>query len=135
LPWNSTQSQFGFTSGKPWLPIPSDWKDKSVEKQAGSTEENNLSFLKLYQKSLRLRKLFADSDFHWLIRSNEVIGFTRGSEYAIYSNTSGQAQQVSLPDSFGAFEIILCSAPNDLAPRPGGLSLPPNSTTWVKRVR
>lgn len=135
LPWNSNQSQFGFTTSKPWLPIPSDWKDKSVDKQAHSTDGNNLSFLRLYQKSLRLRKLFADSEFHWLTRSNEVIGFIRGSEYVIYSNTSGQAQQVSLPESFRAFEIILCSAPNDLAPGPGGLSLPPHSTTWVKSVR
>ncbi len=137
MPWSTSQTHFGFTSGRPWLPIPADWRDKTVEAQKSFTEESNLSFLQLYQKSLRLRKLFASLDFNWLTRTNDVIGFTRGSEYAIYSNTSGQELQVTLPEYFAAFEIMLCSAPRQ---QPRGLQeasllLPPHSTTWVKRLK
>jgi alpha-glucosidase len=137
LPWDPQLNQFGFTSGKPWLPIPANWIDKSVEAQKILNEENRLSFLRLYQKSLQLRKLFADSNFNWLIRSNEVIGFSRGSEYAIYSNTSGEELEVSLPESFDSFEVMICSAPQEQLGRPGGgtLQLPPHSTTWVKRLK
>ncbi len=136
LPWSTSQTHFGFTSARPWLPIPADWRDKTVEAQKSFTEENNLSFLQLYQKSLRLRKFFAALEFSWLTRTNDVIGFTRGSEYAVYSNTSGQELQVALPESFAAFEIMLCSAPG-LQPRSSqgaSLWLPPHSTTWIKRL-
>lgn len=136
LPWNSEQNHFGFTSGKPWLPIPAAWADKTVEAQKIFTQDKHLSFLRLYQKSLQLRKLFSGLDFSWLIRTEEIIGFTRGSEYAVYSNTSGSELQVSLPDSFANFEVMLCSDPQEQLGRPGGatLLLPPHSTTWVQRL-
>ncbi|MFM8783548.1 MAG: glycoside hydrolase family 13 protein, partial [Actinomycetota bacterium] len=54
LPWdtaNEATNKFGFTTGEPWLPIPSHWSSKSV---ASQDKERNSS-LNFYRESLRIR--------------------------------------------------------------------------------
>jgi alpha-glucosidase len=52
LPWTAQRPNAGFTTGEPWLPMPEDWPDLSVEVQAEDPE----SMLNFYRQTLRLRK-------------------------------------------------------------------------------
>ena len=50
LPWNGSKNA-GFTSGKPWLPVGTDYKERNVEKQ----KTDSSSLLNLYRQLLKLR--------------------------------------------------------------------------------
>lgn len=88
LPWTGTQTPFGFTSGKPWLPIPDEWANLTIEAETGDSS----SSLELYRKALSLRKKLpgAQNDFHWTRTpdGSGVISYQRG-DVEIFLNTSG----------------------------------------------
>lgn len=90
LPWSGERTPFGFTSGKPWLPIPQDWKELTAQHQA----RDEHSSLKMYRDVLALRRrLFKEKkDFTWTITpdGSGVIAFRRGA-VEVMLNTSDQA--------------------------------------------
>jgi len=123
MPWNGSQSPFGFTSGKPWLPIPQSWRDLSVAAQ----ESDRASTLNLYRNALKIRKekLVGAGDIEWVDRGETgLISFARG-EFAIYLNTG--ALDLQIP-SVGALAL---GSNASVALQNGTLTLPAATTAWV----
>lgn len=127
LPWHSDQSEFGFTQGSPWLPIPSGWQELSVDKQ----EEDTESSLHLYRKALRTRRerLMSEKEIRWCDKGDEgLLVFERG-EFLILLNTA----QHEL--SYSADGELLLASDSDVRLTGGQIYLPPASACWIKRFR
>ena len=80
LPWSGDKPHFGFTSGKPWLPLQEQWSKYTVEAESKDPE----SSLNLYKKALQLRKqIFVDSgEVSWK-EKGEVLSYKRGGTEVI----------------------------------------------------
>jgi alpha-glucosidase len=115
LPWTRTGTSLGFGpdgGGAPWLPQPTDWRDRSVEAQAGDPD----SMLNLYRRALHLRRdlpalhaeqltwLGLDSDG----QGDDVVAFTRGARFACVVNLG--TAPVPLP---AGATVLLASGPVD----------------------
>jgi alpha-glucosidase len=101
MPWSGQESPFGFSAGKPWLPLPASWKNLTVESQINDKE----SSLSLYKRALSQRaKLLDTNELTWDISRIEqgVLGFTRGG-IQVYLNTGDK------PVALKASELILAS--------------------------
>ncbi len=124
LPWSGEAAPFGFSSGKPWLPIPQGWSSLTVEKESGDLS----SSLEMYRKILALRKenLLDSADFTWSRRPDEsgVISYRRGN-VEVFLNTSTQEFQVQ---SSGHFAIA--SDPRSKLEL-NILSIAPSSSAWI----
>ena len=123
MPWSGKQTPFGFTSGKPWLPIPQSWKDLTVEAQENISE----STLNLYRKALRIRKAFlvGTGDIEWVDKGQAgLISFTRGG-FAVFLNTSAETMKIP---SVGS--LSLGSTP-EVEISNGNLTLPSATAAWV----
>ncbi len=86
LPWAGEATPFGFTNGKPWLPIPEEWRELTVEHQIGNISSSHT----LYQLAIKLRAeyLVNSGDLEWKIRADDgVLAFTRG-EIIVFLNSS-----------------------------------------------
>jgi alpha-glucosidase len=124
MPWAGQETPFGFSTGKPWLPLPSTWKDLTVESQINDKDGS----LSLYKSALSERaKLFSDAhDFTWDTSRIDagVLGFSRAG-IQIYLNSGDKS--VSLP----ATEIFLASSgsPGVLN---GELELKKGNAIWFK---
>jgi alpha-glucosidase len=124
LPWSGAKSPFGFTSGKPWLPIPQAWAELTFEKQLGDPA----SSLEMYRKLLALRKEFAQdlSDFSWARYPNGsgVISYHRG-EIEVILNTSEREVLVPAKGRIGI-------ASDEMAREvDGNFLLAPKSCVWI----
>lgn len=96
LPWKGENSPFGFTTGKPWLPIPQEWATKTFEKQSG----DGSSSLEMYRELLKFRKGLNPTtslsrtvdNLTWTERPNGsgLIAYKRGNTEIIL-NTSDSA--------------------------------------------
>lgn len=93
LPWARTGTSLGFGpdgGGAPWLPQPTDWRDRSVEAQAGDPD----SMLSLYRRALHLRRglpALHTEELTWLgldgdSQGDDVVAFTRGARFACVVN-------------------------------------------------
>jgi alpha-glucosidase len=124
MPWSGQESPFGFSAGKPWLPLPATWKDLTVESQINDKE----SSLSLYKSTLSERaKLFSGAgDFTWDTSRIEqgVLGFTRGG-IQVYLNAGDK------PVRLNSGELILAS---NAAPtcENGELELKSGNTAWFR---
>jgi alpha-glucosidase len=125
MPWSGEATPFGFTSGKPWLPIPKVWKDLTVENQTKNLE----SSLVLYKNALALRaKLFTGtSDFNWDSSALQrgLLGYTRGGT-SVYLN-SGISSVI-----LKASQVILSSA-EQVTCTNGEIELKPGRAIWFKQ--
>lgn len=137
LPWDKDQENYGFTSGKPWLPMPTDWQKNSVSEQqldasdlTGTKEE--LSNFNLYRRSLMLRKKIQNTKFEWLKKSDSILAFSRGQSFSCYTNTSDVEVKVELGRN-GSKEILLSSAIGGVI-KEGVLYLPAHSTIWLQTI-
>ncbi len=106
LPWNGESTPFGFTSGKPWLPIDQSWQSHSVESQSANT----LSVLNLYRKALALRAtylvgtgdLVGPGKMQWLESpvhgscQDDLLIFKRG-DITVAMNLSSVSKPIELP--------------------------------------
>ena len=124
LPWSSEKSECGFTSGTPWLPIPPEWKDLSIQSQNSQLS----SSLNLYRRALKARRDLFDTNaaIEWC--NNLEIGllaFTRG-EYLILLNTSGETINYPSPGT------IVMKSNEEVESRQGDIKLFPYSACWVK---
>jgi alpha-glucosidase len=125
MPWSGDSAPFGFTSGKPWLPLPTTWNEFTVENQSSTSA----SSLALYRNALLQRaKLFNGKvDFTWDTSKLDqgVLGFSRG-EIQVYLN-SGEASV-----KLAASEVILSSNGAQTCEN-GELELMPRRAIWFKR--
>ena len=122
IPWESDPPGFGFTDGTPWLPIPEDWTEKSVEAQA----EDPASTLALFRAALAARRTspaLRSGAFAWRDVAPGVLAFERreaDETVACIVNVGGDA--VALPDG----ELLLASDPV------AGGTLPRAAAAWVR---
>lgn len=75
MPWSGETSPFGFTNGKPWLPLQNDWKEFTVEHELADLN----SSLNLYKRALELRKEYflGSGELTWT-RTNSLLSYKRG---------------------------------------------------------
>jgi len=103
MPWSGQETPFGFSSGKPWLPLPSTWQDLTVESQVNEKE----SSLSLYRSALseRAKLLVGTNDFTWDLSGIDagVLGFARNG-VQVYLNCGEKSVALS------AGEVILSSS-------------------------
>ncbi|MFP5238168.1 MAG: glycoside hydrolase family 13 protein [Acidobacteriota bacterium] len=100
MQWN-LEKNAGFTTGKPWLPVPPTYKTVNVQ-----VEENPDSMLAWYKDLIHLKKTneaFAHGDNVMLDPSNQkVLSWMRqaadGSQVVIAANFSPEPQTVNLSD-------------------------------------
>ncbi|MEK6649035.1 MAG: glycoside hydrolase family 13 protein [Actinomycetota bacterium] len=124
LPWSGPHTPFGFTSGKPWLPIPEQWVDLTIEKQTGDTS----SSLEMYRAILELRNHFLKNqdDFRWTNTpdGSGLISFRRGNVEVIL-NTSDSSHTLS-----GLGELLI-SSDGAIAAENGEIHVNAHSCAWV----
>ena len=140
LPWKGETSPFGFTTGKPWLPIPQDWATKTFEKQSG----DSASSLEMYRELLTLRKGLnptasdarAVDDFIWTQRPNGtgLIAYKRGGTEIIL-NTS-ESDIVLKRTGRIIFSSEISGMPTAFTARPdsstvGEIVLSPLTAIWI----
>jgi alpha-glucosidase len=91
MPWSGTSSPFGFTTGKPWLPLQESWREFTVEHE----EKDVDSSLNLYRQALKLRKeIFVGSgEITWTNMSG-LLSYKRG-DIEVLINISGKAHPIS----------------------------------------
>lgn len=124
LPWRGDGTPFGFTSGKPWLPIPQEWGELTVEKQSGDAR----SSLEMYRDVLELRKEFlaGKEDFTWTLTPNGtgVISYRRGN-VEIVLNTSDMPVKLKGPG-----RALIASCENSESTN-GEIELAPRACIWL----
>jgi len=116
LPWTAEPPTFGFTDGRPWLPMPDGWASDSVEAQ----ERDPGSTLSLFRSALRLRP--RGGQLSWRESPRGTMIFDRGDLTCL---VNVDAPELELPEG----ELLLASEP-ELAG-----TLPPNTAAWVRRAR
>ena len=127
LPWNAHDANYGFTSGKPWLPQPPDWAGLSVQSQTNDPD----STLSLYRAALRMRREMnlGSGSVLWEITPPRVLGFRNGLVHC-WMNTA--VAPVELPKEA---KILLASSPDQQRETAGEpLMLEPNRTVWFLSV-
>ena len=95
MPWTASEAASGFTSGKPWLPVPLDHREKSVEKQLGDPD----SVLQAYRRLVWWRRdqpALSFGDIRFLDSPENTMAFIR--EYredrllAIFNFNEGEVE-------------------------------------------
>ncbi|WP_439651181.1 glycoside hydrolase family 13 protein [Nocardia panacis] len=118
LPWEGPEPPFGFTTGRAWLPQPSQWAELTVEAQLEQLD----STLSLYRAAIELRGArpeFAGPTLDWYGSPSGCLAFRRPGGLICVLNAS--PVPVALPPG----QVVLASAPVD------GLSLPPDAAAWL----
>jgi alpha-glucosidase len=133
LPWSSTGSSFGFSTGHrdgehaaPWLPQPGYWDQYSVADQIGDAG----SFLSLYRAALKLRRTHPALGLgtpgqnaalmRWLESAPGTLVFTREPGFVFAANLG--AAPVPMPPHA---RILLASEPISDG------KLPPDTAVWL----
>ena len=91
MPWSGETSPFGFTNGKPWLPLQNDWKEFTVEHELADLN----SSLNLYKRALELRKEYflGSGELTWT-RTQSLLSYKRG-KVEVLINISDQEIPIS----------------------------------------
>ncbi len=124
MPWNGDQTPFGFSSARPWLPMPQEWRDLTVSAQ----EADLASTLNLYRYALKIRrrKIVGTGDIEWVDRGQDgLLSFARG-EFAIYLNTASE------PVKIASAGTLTLGSNNEVTLDKGVLHLPPATAAWVE---
>ncbi len=122
IPWSNGPPGFDFTTGKPWLPIPAEWVELTVEAQSSTPG----SFLQLYRLGLAIRRdteALRGGSFEWRESAPGTLVFERtaGGETVVCAvNVDGEP--FPLPEG----KLLLSSRP-DLAD-----ALPAGDAAWVR---
>ncbi len=134
IPWRADDENFGFTTGKPWLPMPRQWSEMSVESQ---TQESG-SFLHLYRKSLSIRakhpalkqknSIDVSSEISWIPTQAGVLAFERKPGFTLIANCNDFSCDVEISG-----EILLASQPG-VTQKDGVTTLPAHTTCWINRT-
>ena len=125
MPWSGQVTPFGFSTGKPWLPVPTNWNDLTVEIQSSNSE----SSLSLYKSALSLRgKLFGDAtDFTWDVSQIDqgILGFSRGGNH-VYLNSGDKSVKL-------AANTLILSSSGSATCENGEFELMPKRAVWFTR--
>lgn len=119
MPWSGDEPPFGFSAEDvdPWLPMPADWADLTVEAQAARPD----STLALVRDALRIRHAFsAEPGLRWQPSPPDVLDFRRGANHRCIVNLS--------PDPIALDQnarVVLSSAPLESA------LMPPDTAVWL----
>ncbi len=127
LPWNGDTTPFGFTTGKPWLPLNQSWQKLTVENEKADPQ----SSLNLFREALALRAehLVNKGDVQWLesplhgAKRKDLLVFKRGA-VTVAMNLSELAQEVSIEG-----QVIMLSA-GSLDSNSGKKLIPARSCIW-----
>jgi alpha-glucosidase len=123
LPWDGDGPPYGFTTGTPWLPQPTDWADRTVAAQLHTRQ----STVDLYRAAIGLRAASwrgTGDEIDWLPSPPGTLAFTRpGAELTCVANLSRRPLRT---DRY-AGAVVLSSRP---LPGPG--VLPPGTSTWIR---
>jgi alpha-glucosidase len=126
LPWNSQESEIGFTHGKPWLPIPQSWQELSIDKQ----EEDAASSLHLYRHALQARHQYIKDDREIFWRETGIEGvlvFERG-DLLVLLNTSSEEKFYPVSGD------LLLSSHSGVTSDGKIVKLPKATACWVSRL-
>lgn len=132
LPWQSGVN-FGFSTGTPWLPIPSDWESKTVDQQIN----DEVSSLSLYKKSIEIRsnhpalKKSYNYNIEWLSAPAGVIAFKRNPRFMLIANTNDYGVDIELGESA---ELLLASN-SEVLVEPGKIFVAGNTTCWLNLAK
>ena len=131
IPWSNNKENFGFTTGKPWLPLPEDWSDKSVASQLAKSE----STLNLYRRSLSIRSSHpalkqkrsrnVAAEISWLPTKPGVLAFTREPGFLLIANCNESPISIEVSG-----ELLLSSQPG-VTEKDGFITLPAHTTCWI----
>jgi alpha-glucosidase len=106
--WESAKKQAGFSTVKPWLPVPAEHQALAVDVQ----EKDEASVLAHYRATLAFRKQHAalvDGDMEFLATNEDVLAFTRskGEERLLFVfNLRRGPQEITLPKGHGLKEVL-----------------------------
>jgi len=122
IPWEGEEPPFGFSPDtvEPWLPQPSEWRDRTVVTQNGDPS----SMLELYRVALRIRRAepaLGDGTMTWLPAPQNVLAFSRGDRFSCLVNLSETT--VELPERT---VVLLASALS----QDGGI--PSDAAVWLR---
>jgi alpha-glucosidase len=127
IPWSGQEPPYGFSTGTPWLPQPSDWAGLTAEAQAADPA----STLSLYRTALRVRResdVLGDGELVWRESGHaDVLAVERPGDGAILVllNVSGTERLVEIEGE------VLVSTDVVEYDDGGALVLAPDSCTWL----
>ena len=127
LPWTAHETNFGFSTGTPWLPQMSSYADFAIESEV-KTEESSLNF---YKKTLKIRRehpaLGGEGSITFLDTASGILGFSRVPGLIVFANTTDIEAHIHVE----ARSVMHQSAPGaDYAA--GLLTLPAHTTVWLQ---
>ena len=123
LPWRRGQPNAGFSSSRPWLPMPAGWDRFAADGQAA----DGRSMLGFYRRVLQARRRIAASqpaEIRWLAAPQGVLAYRRG-RLIVACNFQSRASETALPA-----RIVLRTDPRAVV-RHGRVFLPPDSAVWA----
>jgi alpha-glucosidase len=106
--WDAGQPYGGFSTVKPWLPVPEEHRIRAVDAQQGMTG----SVLSHYRDTLAFRAQHAamtEGDFHFLQVNQDLLAFTRrqGDQALLFVfNLTREAQTFIVPDTVSVKEQL-----------------------------
>ena len=127
IPWSGEEPPYGFSTGTPWLPQPTDWAGLTAEAQ----DADPASTLALYRTALRIRReseVLGDGELIW--REPGTTTCSRSSAPA--TARSSCCSTCPRPSGSWRSRARSSSAPASRTYDDGGaLVLAPESCTWI----
>jgi alpha-glucosidase len=127
IPWSGQEPPYGFSTGTPWLPQPTDWAGLTAEAQ----EADPASTLALYRTALRVRReseVLGDGELIWRESGHpDVLAIERPGEGAILVllNVSDTERLVEIEG-----EVLVSTGVVEYD-EGGALVLAKDSCTWI----
>ena len=113
MPWSRDEDQAGFSTARPWLPIPAEHKARAVDAQ----EADPRSMLHFYRRALAWRRsstALQCGDIDFVDAGDDILAFTRvaGAEVVLcLYNMSGEPRDWPLPSAYATALVEPLSAP------------------------
>lgn len=114
MPWEGSPPAYGFSAGRPWLPMPTTWTSATVEAQRADP----MSTLCLFRRALGQRP--TGDALVWRAAPTGVLAFDRGDLTCV---VNVDADPLELPPG----DVVVVSDPDV------GRRLPPATAAWVRR--
>ena len=118
LPWDGSAAPYGFTTGRPWLPMPPDWAARTVAAELADPD----STLSLYREMLRIRRARAElthAEVTWVGAPDGCLALRRGDTLLVIANMG------DVPAELPVGRVLLASGPLAAS------RLPPDSAVWL----